>query len=403
MEGEKIPNLEAKGKQVEAYWEPNWTYNCTRNYAQIKALRLAGSLNGIHEEPKKPGKPALITGSGPSLDSFPFEDFAKVRSDFLVIASLSNAVNWIAHGITPDYVVAVDAALGMKKMQFPDYLAHDLRDSVLAIPPIISPDVIEAWQGRITIFRPIQPGMHFIMSTLPLMFADINEHPNMRDRSVIQWFPLGFSNAGCVLNSELTLASYLGCEPIFMAGVNFSFPFGRQVCARYKHTVKGYKKYLIDGIRTPDLIHKTLNGLFTTEEHLTYKLNFYIIWGLTQSLVYNLTPPEDTALAATVPHVTAQEMISNYKVLSETYPDELASDRLPEYVKPLCEAMGLTPPTVPAVEHKPVFTAPGSAVPTIAMPTMPFMSTMPAPGQRVYSVPADLAAQLMAQAQEVKT
>ena len=362
MDREILVNLEAKSKSVIQYWLNPWILNAVKNWPTIQMLIKSGRAFSITKATKANIEPALITGSGPSLDSYSFQ-YHRLREGDLpqtaptVFASLSNASNYLANNIVPKYICVVDAAAGLADMNFPKKMELLLEDSFLICPPTVSPKILDRWMGKFLFFRPMQPGNEFVMNILPIMYSEMYEHKNMRDRLFVEQFPLAFMNAGCVVNSMLAAATYLGYEPLYLNGCDFGFPQGRQGCIRYKLNPRNMTWKVEDkqdSITTDQVRRLSNNNILTTEEHLNYKMNFYLIWGATKAKVYNLS--SCSILDNTVPVVSPEQMFENNHNLWADYP--MNTEDLPEYCQKLAKEMGLIDPKDKIEASKPKLSGP---------------------------------------------
>jgi hypothetical protein len=207
-----------------AFWMGKWVLNAVENYQRIKSIHRkleknlawgTGSYNNasISSLVKKPLVPALICGSGPSLDDvFPYiKDFPGV-----VISGATNAKAVAAQGRNPDYICCLDSnadTLSAFKTK-----GYDWGEAIMVTHPSIHPGMLNEWKGHIRFFRPVQMGYQFFDDIMPKMYPFIDQ---------------GFVNAGCTINTQLELATHLGCGPIIIAGVDFGFVDGRARHSQY--------------------------------------------------------------------------------------------------------------------------------------------------------------------------
>jgi len=367
LEREKLQDIEQAGKAAIGWWIDAWCRNVALN-GQFLIKEYGRKVDSIHHIPKAFGRPAILTGSGPSLDSFPFDGMKEAATDWTIFASLSNASVWLYHGIVPDYVVAVDSAALTAKAYLNREVVDMLRNTTLLVPPTIHPDILHKWKGPIRVFRPVQPGVPLIDEVLPKMFTHMIEGDDARSRFFTQLYPVGFANAGCVVNTMIEVASYLGHEPQFLTGVDFGFPFGLPGCTRYKREDDTWiPDYQLPGTYiSQEAPRMTTNGIWTTSEQLHYKLNLYIIWSSIKCHLYNLSPC--SALGDTVPVVAnPADIYTKWEDLTAAYP--LKEDDISALCIREAEKMGIKRPQAKEQMSKPAIqTLPSASTTAVPVP-----------------------------------
>jgi len=338
MQRERLEDLDQTGAQTLAWWQDAWARNMALNASFLQKGRKSGKVKAAHKLPKilEP-RPAIITGSGSSLDEFPFENLGKDCEQFTIFCSVSNINSWLAHGIIPDYVVAVDSASALLNFQYKP--TDDYKKITLLTTPTINHKFLLKWPGPIVIFRPHQPGMDLVEQYLPKMYADEIETEDARNRFFVPQFPIGFINAGCTVNSMIENACYLGYEPLFLVGVDFGYSNGKPGSLRYAYDKK-QKKWIgheHKGLFTMEQLRLSKNGIRTTSELLHYKLQFYIVWSMTRARIYNCSTK--SILGNTVPVVSPIDLALRWRGLYENYP--INESRLYDYCMDLAVEMGV--------------------------------------------------------------
>jgi hypothetical protein len=197
--------------RISAEHSRQYAKNGAENYQRIKEEFLKGdySIETVPRFAPEAKVPALILGSGPSLDlSLPFmKDFPGII--FASPSQLSILEKW---EITPTYVVAIDAADDVGEVQLP---GHDTYGMTLLTHPYISPKTLDAWHGSKKYFELIdEAGSHF--------------------KDIYPWIKTGFPVAGSVNNAQVMIAYWMGCSPIILAGVDYCFPGGRTRAQDYR-------------------------------------------------------------------------------------------------------------------------------------------------------------------------
>ena len=153
--------------------------------------------------------PALIIGSGPSLDAaMPFLG----AFQGILFASPSQLDILEKWEIKPNYVVAVDTADSVAEEQIRE--DRDTYGMTLLTHPYISPKVLDMWKGNKRYFQLIADDPHF--------------------RDVYPWITQGWSIAGSTTNVAVMIANWMGFSPIVLCGVDYCCPGGQARAQDYR-------------------------------------------------------------------------------------------------------------------------------------------------------------------------
>jgi hypothetical protein len=191
-------------------YEKNRQYakNSAENYARIKTdfQRADYSIETLPRFARD--MPALILGSGPSLDAaLPFLGaFQGIL--FASPSQLDILEKWEIipqRGRQLNYVCAVDTSDSVGDEQIRS--DRDTYGMTLLTHPYISPRVLDVWHGNKRYFQLIANDPYFL--------------------DVYPWIRQGWSIAGSVNNLEVMIANWMGCSPIVLCGVDYCFPNGR--------------------------------------------------------------------------------------------------------------------------------------------------------------------------------
>lgn len=174
------------------YRGPQWQFNTLRNLPVICAGPGVSALSGLFA-----GKPALVTGAGPSLDSaLPF--LREVAPGFVILATGTSLRALRNAGIRPDIVVTVDAS---KKTGAQFETRCD--DLFLASSSIAHPPALRKFRGVFT------GGL----SANPIdLWVDSFREPRG-----------ALAAAGTVTASAIDLAIRMGCNQVACVGFDLSF------------------------------------------------------------------------------------------------------------------------------------------------------------------------------------
>ena len=291
---------------------PNWIHNAAENREIIMKNLKTGKYKSLEKIKALPREPALISGSGPSLDLIPSFDLSRLT----IFSSVSHGLNFIFHNIKPQYLCLVDAnpILGEKLKDLNKYCP----DSTLITNPVVDPSVFKNWKGKVLLVRP-SCNSDYIENVLPLQFAE---------RKNNQFFPQiepKIVNAGCVINFSLQIIARLGFSATFLLGVDFSFPSGQTSCLRYSQDLIPQDRESIN-ISQKSLIHPReqispgkIQQFHTTIEMLMYKENFLRIWAENATKLYNLSPMGSSFLYE-VPHTDPITFNNHLEDLIQKYP-----------------------------------------------------------------------------------
>ena len=186
--------------------------NAAENYQRIKAefQKADYSIDTLPRFAMADMVPALILGSGPSLD-----DCLPYVKDFrgIIFASPSQLDILEKWEIIPQYVVSVDTAdsVGEEQIRLDRYCYG----MTLLAHPYLSPKTLDAWHGNKRYFELLEAdGGHF--------------------RDMYPWITVQFPVAGSVNNTEVLIARWMGFNPIILAGVDYCFPGGRTRAQDYR-------------------------------------------------------------------------------------------------------------------------------------------------------------------------
>lgn len=205
--------IDRRNEKILAGWEHIWAQNTAVNYTKKTEKKLFGAdsqLNNLWR--KHAGRPALVTGSGPSLEV----SLEKLGGRFpgVVICTNSNLSACLRWGLRPDYVHIFD---GKYK---PDRLEGVPIEGLEMIGcTSLHPEILEWWagQGRVWLFNMFDPQSFFFQKIIWYYFQCD-----------------ALPTSGSVAPNALRLAAYLGCNPIIFAGLDLGFTYGKYRVGQYR-------------------------------------------------------------------------------------------------------------------------------------------------------------------------
>jgi hypothetical protein len=259
LHGEYINQTQdERNKGILAAWLPIWVRNAFENYDHImneaKSQHMCISSLG-----KVKDRPAVIVGSGPSLDKT-----APLLKDWkgAVFACGSNALIPTRWGHQPEYICVFDGGDTL----YPKLMGYDWKGSMLLCHPSISPLILKSWKWEKRYYLMVHYGIQWFDEIQPLAYGDYMRFQWQTPPCIMR----GIANAGCTSNNAIQLANYLGYGPLFLIGVDLGYPEGKERCTRWVFQDNQWKDIGPDSYNDRKL-HKADNGVLTTEEQIEYK------------------------------------------------------------------------------------------------------------------------------------
>lgn len=223
MTQEKIDELSTKegilgcNGKIASDWDFKWAKNCADNLSfgliSGNTCKTAYLLDNAYK-----GCTAIVMGTGPSLDknleTLKRSIVRELSGHYLIFSSPSSYCNALAHGITPDFMVAYDAG----KVTADHFRNSPKTDTRLLTHPCIHPDVLAAWNGEAPFwFIPRRGEYHDFLTHLFPYIASIPMAP-------------------CVVNTQIQLAISFGCARIILIGCDFGFTNGYLRAKKWEYT-----------------------------------------------------------------------------------------------------------------------------------------------------------------------
>lgn len=281
-------DLNQRARDTEQYWMPYWTIAAFENWRTIMRLneeRRTITMASLHNSIRKP---AIVLGSGVSLD-----DALPLLRDWegILVAGASQAATCVYHGRQPDYIVAYDS------MTPPDFLClnHVKYTAPLVTHPTMGPPLVEAWPGQFAFFvsmprripAPLtaeeldKPVSYFSekYGALPLKWLVWDEHMSFMTQTIVRAYVAtrmidgALYECGSTSNLSASFAHFIGCDPIFLVGVDYCFLKDRSRFQGWVNNTGEWEPQPIPPIPEPAVkAHElTKDGKLTTEEMVSYK------------------------------------------------------------------------------------------------------------------------------------
>jgi len=151
--------------------------------------------------PEKARGPAIILGSGPSLD--PVLPMLKDWKGGLVV-STSQATSCLYFGADPTHIVCFDCLVMPDEFNAPWHW----KKTALISHPGIHPSVHELWKGQKLYYRIMDPNTELYNTALPVAYPEITtEH-----------YPFAAS-----IPAQMALARRMGYDPLILVGADYSW------------------------------------------------------------------------------------------------------------------------------------------------------------------------------------
>jgi hypothetical protein len=304
---------------VQAQFGRRWFTNTIRNLKRASVSTVS----------IPPIRKAIVTGAGPSLE-LQMEEVRALRKKAFLIATDTSLPALMAASMTPDLVISIDC----QQISYHHFMSG-FPENIPLVLDLASPPLISDMAKKVLFFSSGHPFSRFITRAW-------------------KYFPDIDTTGGNVSHAALSLAVALGAEEVYLAGIDFSYPFGKAYC-------RGTYIYpLFHGISTKldpadDLFYtfvlnnKNLgkelirgNIVYTTHQMLMYKQKLEQAISALQCNVYPLSGlgiPLSIDKRKRIAHSTEKPLFSqgpeemNWKSFLEDYVRKISS--LPEPTEPM--------------------------------------------------------------------
>jgi hypothetical protein len=238
------------------------------------------------------GEPAIVLGSGPSLDkSLPLLKDWKGR----IFCGPTQLHYCLKLGITPDIVLAYDPNPNLDIHMAPQF--NDYSGLKLITNPFIDPELIKWWNGERYYYIPSVPMQKSQVTDLDMTVeewitgnqidASLPLRNYFQDSYTYlhrEWMKmLYFDNpkmrggikppmyaSGCTPNQNAIIAHWMGCEPIFLVGVDYAYLNGCGSSLRHTWSDGEWKE---SRSPMPKVVTVSDGKLPTNHEMLSYKVS----------------------------------------------------------------------------------------------------------------------------------
>lgn len=302
-------------------------YNSAYNHPVIIDAIKAGRAFDMVDYPKVSRTPAIIIGSGPSLD----EALPHLRNwEGGIFCTSSHAVTLMYHGIEPTHIVALDPFCTWEEIDAVDWSATDTK---LVTHPGVWPTLIHNWPNDMILYRQNAGSrQHYYAQQQHRMYTDRETlNDNIRDARFRYYIRTEVTLFACSPPAQMFVADRLGYGTIFLSGVDFCYHSGKTRFTGIRRNEKGEYEELrhVMPEEIPDSYIKTDSGGYSETVHLYYKKNLLTAWRLSEQNVY--TTDKNTALIEIVYKPIEEVVRKQGKGYPRQKPKEI-SRRVEEYL-----------------------------------------------------------------------
>ena len=318
--GERLTqSQEERNRNILQAWMPPWVVNTFVNFGQILQEFQKEDMSLLTLKGEDLG-PAVIVGSGPSLDrTAPFLKDWK-GAVFCAGSNAKVAARW---DHKPEYVCVFDGGHAVVKQ----LEGYDWQGSTLLTHPAASPLVLQKWEWKKRYYLMMHPENQWFEQTNPIAFGNLEMYPKLFGVQP-PFIKVSVLNGGCTVVNALQLAHFLGYDPIYLIGVDLGYPelkgFEQDKSVPHGKELHGTdemvhrctswdmkdgkwveRKPWVGKIDRP--IHESDNGVWTTEEQIDYKLALMAVWKVDQPTLFDCSD----GIITEIPKLDFEEVVRN--------------------------------------------------------------------------------------------
>lgn len=272
-------------------------HNSTVNHHILVEAMLSGRAHDIGMVPKD-DTPALVIGSGPSLD----DNISRLKEwKGRIVCSTSQARTLVRHGAPPTHIVGIDPFSAGEEIAGVDWKALG---TTLVVTPTVWPSLVSMWEGPILLYRPTMGRRSFYSTTLSQMYA-LRE--GSRSPTWTFLIPTELPVFACSPPMQMLAAAVLGSQNVFLCGCDFGYTGGR---GRFTESIPdgngGWKELVTPMPKDEPDARADDNGVLATDMMRFYKKNTLTAWRLALQDVWTL----DDGTVTEVPRADIDHMMA---------------------------------------------------------------------------------------------
>ena len=283
--------------------------NTVENYHTIIEAIKSGRSRDLSFEPKAetiPEKmPAIIVGSGPSLDhSIKFLKNWKGG----IFCSTSQVKTLMYHGIEPTHIVALDIFSMWSEVEGFDWAKT--RTKLITHPGVHS-SLVTKWPNEILLYVQSDGKSDSFHCMQKRMYS--YREGDLRFPTFHYYIISEIPVFACSPPAQIISAQLLGYGTLFLCGLDFGCPGGKERATMYDFDENGKWKEIVftqppaidaeDGYTKSRVISN--NGIPTYEIQIFYKKNFLSSWRLGKQTMYST----DHGILLEVPYTDIQKVV----------------------------------------------------------------------------------------------
>jgi hypothetical protein len=284
--------------------------NTAYNHHTIVEAFKSGRARDIGDEPKATGIPAIIIGSGPSLD-YSIQFMKEWKGG--IFCSSSQACTLMYYGIEPTHIVALDPFSSHEEISSIDWSKTKTK---LIVHPGVWPSMVDYWPNEMLMYiECLGKPDSFYADIQKKMYSWREERgTGIRDPIFHYYIKTELILFASSPPLQMFCADFLGYGSIFLAGCDFGYPHQKERFTEYRADPNGEPSPYSDlglkwvGFPRPLVVKPyfimTNNGIWTEDIHLYYKKNFLSAWRLMKTTVYSM----DQGIMPEVPYIDPRKV-----------------------------------------------------------------------------------------------
>jgi hypothetical protein len=297
--------------------------NSAVNYRLITERIAAGTARDVSQELKKAKEPALIIGSGPSLDNA-----LPLLKDWKggIFCSTSHALSLMRFGVEPTHIVALDPFCRWEELEGVDWSKTKTK---LIAHPGVWPDLLSNWPNDILLYIENMGHQNPFYGTQKRMYSYrvVGENKDYRNPTFVFYIPTEITLFACSPPIQIFFADLLGYGHSFLVGVDFCYSDTKERFTNWTMKDGEWVAHEHPFVSEPDLV-RTSNGKFTKAVHLYYKKNFLTAWRLSKQTVYTT----DQGAITELPYIDIQKVVRKQGRGFDTQTEEFVANHSEKYL-----------------------------------------------------------------------
>lgn len=298
--------------------------NAGRNFHTIYEAWKAGRARDISDEPKANGAPAIVIGSGASLDiALPkLKDWKGA-----IICTTSHALSLVRFGAPPTHIFALDPFCRWEEIDGVDWGGYGTK---LIITPTVWPSLVGNWPNDILLYRQNMGRKDsFYGTTLRNIYSEVEGMRGAKFRFIIRTEITLFA---CSPPAQLFCSEVLGYGPVYLVGCDFAYTYGKERFTDWTPINGDWEAHphpyddLPDEVKAQTMM--MMSGIPTHPVHNYYKKNMVSAWRLSKQAVWTT----DKGALTEMPYVDLDTVIRKRGLHIKGISEQEKNRRAEEYL-----------------------------------------------------------------------